>query len=80
MAVAEEQENSASVMANRAIVVLAEAEVPKAMADAFRSGNLGIMDYMRFKNIDADTRMRGQIAATEEHHLDEEQDKGKEGT
>ena len=43
-----------------------EAEVPKAMAEAFRNGNLGIMDYQRMKNIEADTRMRGQIAAGEE--------------
>jgi uncharacterized protein YqfA (UPF0365 family) len=40
------------------LVVLAEAEVPKAMAEAFRSGNMGIMDYFKLKNIEADTRMR----------------------
>ncbi|MHC4524061.1 MAG: flotillin-like FloA family protein, partial [Planctomycetota bacterium] len=41
---------------------LAEAEVPKAMADAFRKGNMGIMDYYRMKNITADTSMRDSIA------------------
>jgi uncharacterized protein YqfA (UPF0365 family) len=61
MAVAAEQEFRAKVEENRALVVLAEAEVPKAMADAFRSGNLGIMDYYRMKNIDADTSMRRSI-------------------
>jgi uncharacterized protein YqfA (UPF0365 family) len=66
MAVAAEQENVAEIAANRAKLVLAEAEVPKAMADAFRSGNLGIMDYQRIRNVEADTRMRGQIASGEE--------------
>jgi uncharacterized protein YqfA (UPF0365 family) len=56
MAVAEEQEN-------RAKVVAAEAEVPRAMAEAFRQGNLGIMDYYRMKNVQADTTMREAIAA-----------------
>ena len=46
----------------RANVIQAEAEVPKAMAEAFRSGNLGIMDYYRMKNIQADTSMRENIA------------------
>ena len=46
----------------RAKVIEAEAEVPKAMAEAFRSGNLGIMDYYRMKNIEADTSMRENIA------------------
>ena len=46
----------------RAKVIEAEAEVPKAMAEAFRSGNLGIMDYYRMKNIEADTSMRETIA------------------
>ena len=44
------------------MVIQAEAEVPKAMAEAFRNGNLGIMDYYRMKNIEADTRMRDNIA------------------
>ena len=77
MAVAEEQENIAAIAANRAKLVLAEAEVPLAMADAFRSGNLGIMDYQRLKNIEADTKMRGQIAAGEEAHVQDQRDKKK---
>ena len=62
MAVALEAEQKAEVEKNRALVVLAEAEVPKAMADAFRSGNMGIMDYYRMKNLVADTDMRQSIA------------------
>ncbi len=61
MAVAEVQEKKALIEANRAQVVLAEAEVPKAMAEAFRNGNLGIMDYYKMKNIQADTGMRDSI-------------------
>ena len=61
MARAREQEMRALVQENRAKVVLAEAEVPKAMSEAFRSGNLGIMDYYRMKNIAADTNMRDSI-------------------
>jgi uncharacterized protein YqfA (UPF0365 family) len=62
MAVAQEQEFKAEEQKNRALVVLAEAEVPKAMAEAFRGGNLGVMDYMRYRNIQADTSMRRNIA------------------
>jgi uncharacterized protein YqfA (UPF0365 family) len=62
MAVAQEQEYVADIAKNRALVVLAEAEVPRAMADAFRSGNLGIMDYYRMRNIQSDTSMRNTIA------------------
>ena len=62
MAVAREQEMKARVQEMRAKVVEAEAEVPKAMAEAFRSGNLGILDYYRFKNIQADTQMRDSIS------------------
>ena len=62
MAIAREQEMQALVQENRAKVVLAEAEIPKAIADSFRSGNLGIMDYYRMKNINADTSMRDSIA------------------
>ncbi len=62
MAVAQEQEMQARVMENRAKVVENEAQVPLAMAEAFRSGRLGIMDYYRFKNIQADTDMRSAIA------------------
>ena len=62
MAVALEAEHKAEVEKNKALVVLAEAEVPKAMADAFRSGNMGIMDYYRMKNLVADTDRRQSIA------------------
>ncbi len=62
MAVAHEQEHRAEAQKNRALVVLAEAEVPKAMAEAFRNGNLGIMDYYRMQNIQSDTSMRSSIA------------------
>ncbi len=62
MAVAQEQEMKALTQEMRARVIEAEAEVPKAMAEAFRSGNLGIMDYYRMKNIEADTGMRDAIS------------------
>jgi len=62
MAVAREQEMSALVAENRAKVVLAEAEVPKAIAQAFREGNLGIMDYYTLRNVQADTDMRRSIS------------------
>ena len=62
MAVAREQEMKAKEQEMRAYVVQSEAEVPKAMAEAFRNGNLGIMDYYRMKNIEADTNMREAIA------------------
>ncbi|MCL4742378.1 MAG: flotillin-like protein FloA [Phycisphaerales bacterium] len=62
MAVAQEQEFKAEVQKNRALVVLAEAEIPKAISDAFRKGNLGVMDYYRLRNIQADTTMRSSIA------------------
>jgi len=62
MAVALEQEMKAKTQEQRAKVIEAEAEVPKAIAEAFRSGNLGIMDYYRMKNIEADTSMRESIA------------------
>jgi len=65
-AAAREQEMTALVEENRAKVVLAEAEIPKAMAEAFRSGNLGIMDYYRMKNIQADTGMRDSIGRSAE--------------
>jgi len=66
MAVAREQEMRALVQENRAKVVLAEAEVPRAMAEAFRSGNMGIMDYYRMKNVVADTQMRDSIGKRDE--------------
>ncbi len=62
MAVALEQEMAAKAQEARAAVILAEAEIPKAIAEAFRSGNLGIMDYYKLENIQADTSMRGSIA------------------
>ncbi|MFW5979788.1 MAG: flotillin-like protein FloA [Halanaerobiales bacterium] len=62
MAVAEEQEMKARVQEMQAKVVEAEAEVPKAMAEALRSGNMGVMDYMNLKNIEADTDMRDMIS------------------
>jgi len=66
MAFAREQEMRALTQENRAKVVLAEAEVPKAMAQAFREGNLGIMDYYKMRNIQADTDMRSAISGPEE--------------
>lgn len=62
MAVAAEQEMRAKVQEMRARVVEAEAQVPLAMAEAFRKGHLGIMDYMRYRNLAADTEMRHAIA------------------
>ena len=64
MAVAHEQEMKAKAQEARAEVILAEAEVPKAMAQAFREGNLGIMDYYKMKNIQSDTEMRESIAGS----------------
>jgi len=65
MAVAVEQEMKAKAQEARAKVIEAEVQIPLAMAEAFRSGNLGIMDYYRLKNIDADTQMRDSIAKSE---------------
>lgn len=62
LAMALEQENKAKIEENKAIVVLAEAEIPRAMAEAFRSGNFGIMDFYRMKNLQADTQMRAAIS------------------
>ncbi len=62
LAMALEQENKAKIEENKALVVLAEAEIPKAMAEAFRSGRLGIMDYYKMQNVQADTQMRSTIA------------------
>ncbi|ARF18983.1 UPF0365 family protein [Sporosarcina sp. P3] len=64
MAVANEQEMKAKTQEMRSKVVGAEAEVPLAMAEALRSGNIGIMDYMNYKNIQADTSMRDSISKT----------------
>jgi len=71
MAVAAEQEMKARVQEMRAKVIEAEAEVPKAMAHAFREGNLGIMDYYRVQNIQSDTGMRQSIS-----DMDEKENKG----
>lgn len=66
MAVALEQENKAKAQDARAKVILAEAEIPMAIAEAFRSGNLGVMDYYKLRNIEADTSMREGIVRTGE--------------
>lgn len=70
MAVAQEQEMLAKTQEMRAAVVAAEAEVPKAMAEAFRSGRLGIMDYYNMQNIQADTKMRKSISKTNSEDQD----------
>ncbi len=73
-AVASEQEMRAEVEKMRAKVVEAEAEVPKAISEAFRSGNLGIMDYYNLRNVQSDTDMRNSIAKP-----DEDKDKKSDG-
>jgi len=73
MAMALEQEMKAVTQENRAKVVLAEAEIPMAIAESFRKGNLGIMDYYRLRNIQADTKMRDNIGG-------EQDQKGQEGS
>ncbi|MCH7773457.1 MAG: flotillin-like protein FloA [Bacteroidetes bacterium] len=70
-AVATEQENIAEVAKQRAKVVEAEAEIPKAMAEAFRSGNLGVMDYYNLRNIQADTQMRDSISKPDDTKKDD---------
>ena len=72
-AVAVEQEMRAKTQEMRAKVVEAESLVPQAMAEAFRSGNLGIMDYMRMKNIESDTQMRGAIAGNDPSRTENKQ-------
>lgn len=62
MAIALEQEMKAKAQEARAKVIEAEAELPRAMARAFETGNLGIMDYYRMKNVEADTQMRASLA------------------
>jgi uncharacterized protein YqfA (UPF0365 family) len=66
MAVAMEQEFKAEAQKQRAAVIAAEAQIPLAMADAFRNGNFGVMDYQRYRNIQADTTMRQSIAGQSE--------------
>ena len=62
LAVAMEQEYKAEAQKQRAFVIAAEAQIPLAMAEAFRNGNLGVMDYQRYRNVQADTAMREAIA------------------
>jgi len=73
MAIAAEQEMQAKVQEMRAKVVEAEAQVPLAMAEAFRSGNLGIMDYYKMRNIDADTQMRNSIGNQQKDKEDDQE-------
>lgn len=75
MAVALEQEMLAKAQEARAKVILAEAEIPLAIAEAFRSGNMGIMDYYKFKNIQADTSMRESIAKPGKKDTEPKKDK-----
>lgn len=65
MAVALEQEMKARTVEMRATVIAAEAEIPKAISEAFRNGKLGVMDYYRMENIQSDTEMRSSIAGTD---------------
>ena len=64
MAVAAEQEQTAKIEESKALLVAAEAEVPRAMAEAFQTGKLGIMEYYKMRNVQADTDMRRSIAAS----------------
>ncbi len=77
LAIAQEAEMRARTQENRAKVVEAEAQIPMAMAEAFRSGNLGIMDYYRMRNIQADTQMREGISGG--HESNSHQHEGGEG-
>ncbi|OEH93736.1 hypothetical protein BFG57_11710 [Bacillus solimangrovi] len=74
MAVAQEQEMVARVQEMQAKVVEAEAEVPLAMAEALRSGNIGVMDYMNLKNVAADTDMRDSIGKLTKDNDEDESD------
>lgn len=71
MAVAQEQEMKAQVVEMRARLVEAESQVPMAIADAFRSGNLGVMDYAKYRNILSDTAMRQAIAGEDDSPTEE---------
>ena len=62
MAVAVEQEMRARAQEAKAQVILSEAEVPKAMAEALKNGSLGVMDYYKLQNIKADTSMRASLS------------------
>ena len=72
MAIARDHEMRAQVQENKAKLVLAEAEIPQAIAEAFRTGNLGVMDYYRFKNIKADTAMRDALSKPPEKSAGED--------
>lgn len=74
MAFAVEQEMKAKAQEARAKVIEAEAEVPKAVAEAFRSGNLGVMDYYRLENIEADTKMRDSLSSGQEDNSSNEKE------
>lgn len=76
MAVAYEQEMKAKAQEARARVIEAEAEIPRAMAEAFRSGNMGIMDYYRMKNVQADTDMRESFAKPQQPGSKKDEPKG----
>jgi len=78
MAVATEQEMKAKAQEARAKVIEAEVEIPLAMAEAFRSGNLGIMDYYKLKNIEADTTMRDSISKGTQRPSDKSGSKDKD--
>jgi len=73
MAVAQEQEMKAKVVEMRAKVVESESQVPLAMADALKQGKLGVMDYMNYKNIDADTQMRNSLSKMNEPNKPEKE-------
>jgi uncharacterized protein YqfA (UPF0365 family) len=77
MAVAQEQEMRARTQEMRAAVVAAEAEVPKALAEAFRAGRLGVMDYYQMQNIQADTAMRNAISGVDSKGASNDSDKNK---
>ena len=80
MAVANEQEMKAKAQEARAKVILAEAEIPLAISDSFRDGKLGIMDYYRMKNIEADTSMREAISGTGKTKAKGSTSKGEKGS
>lgn len=79
MAVATEQEMKARSQEMRAVVIQAEAEVPKAIAEALRAGRMGVMDYYNLQNIEADTNMRNAIVSTEKSSKIEKGEKGEKG-
>ena len=68
MAVAQEQENIAKTQEMRAKVVEAQSQVPEALAEAFRNGKIGVMDYYNMQNIQADTKMRESLSEGDSEH------------